>query len=70
MAISVQCVKCDRTLKVNPDFTSRTIRCPGCQSPLKVSAAEDELGDLEFADQKFEDDIQTAATIVFDDPSI
>ena len=57
MAISVQCVKCDRTLKVKPDFAGRTIRCPGCQSPLKVPAAEDEseFGDLLDADQNVED---------------
>ncbi len=55
MAITVQCVKCDRTLKVKPDLAGRTIRYPGCQSPLKVPAAEDEFGEIEEDDEEIED---------------
>lgn len=53
MTIAVQCRRCDRTLKVKDEFSGRSVKCPHCQTQLKVPVAEDEFGivDEEVAPQ-------------------
>lgn len=54
MTISVRCRRCDRALKVKDDYAGQTVKCPGCQSALKVPALEEELDDF---DEVVEEDI-------------
>ena len=53
VTIAVQCRRCDRTLKVKDEFSGRSVKCPHCQTQLKVPVAEDEFGivDEEVAPQ-------------------
>jgi hypothetical protein len=36
MATSVQCRKCEKRFKFKPEIAGRTVRCPNCQSPVKI----------------------------------
>lgn len=47
MTISVRCRRCDRSLKVKDDYAGQTVKCPGCQSALKVPVIEEVLDDFE-----------------------
>lgn len=48
MPISIQCQGCARTLKVKDEFAGRAVKCPACQTPLKVPAAGDDFASLEL----------------------
>ncbi|MFO0972115.1 MAG: hypothetical protein U1A27_01575 [Phycisphaerae bacterium] len=39
MAIVVRCKQCGKELRAKDELAGKTVRCPGCQSPLKIEPA-------------------------------
>lgn len=39
MAIAVKCGACGKELKAKDELAGKTVRCPGCQAPMRIGAA-------------------------------
>lgn len=75
MAIEFSCSECDKSLRVKDDLAGKRVRCPGCQTVMKVPEPrrlEDELADEDASDHELatSEDAGTSPNLEDDFPDL